>query len=268
MMNLGVNARDAMPKGGRLIVETSTVEIPGTMARQKSEARAGEFVCLTVRDTGCGIERKHLARIFEPFFTTKPVGKGTGLGLATVYGIVKQHRGWIEVESEIGAGTAFKIFLPIAGERAGDAAAIPPAKPETVSGGKETILVVEDEPGLLELVRRVLERYQYRVLIAGSGREALRVWDENHGQIDLLLTDMIMPGGMTGGELVAELKNRKPKLNVIFTSGYSAELIGKDIGQTGTNFLPKPYQPQQVAQMIRRIIDAGDGQSKDNGALN
>jgi hypothetical protein len=269
VMNLAVNAHDAMPKGGTLLIETSAVEIPAALTRQNSEARAGEFVCLTVRDTGCGIERKILARIFEPFFTTKEVGKGTGLGLATVYGIVKQHQGWVEVESEVGVGTAFKIFLPSTGEKAGDAPAIFPPESETVNGGKETILVVEDESGLLELVRSVLERYEYHVLIAASGSEALRVWDEQQGRIDLLLTDMIMPGGMTGGELAAELKNRKPELNVIFTSGYSVELIGKDMAQSDTNFLPKPYQPHQVARLIREIIDAGaQRQFHTNGALN
>jgi CheY-like chemotaxis protein len=249
-----------MPKGGRLLIETSTVEIPVARAWHNAAARAGKFVCLTVRDTGCGIEQKLLQRIFEPFFTTKAIGKGTGLGLATVYGIVKQHQGWIEVESEIGVGTTFKIFLPATDEKAGDAPVIFAPKSEIVNGGGETILLVEDELSLLELVRNVLQRYHYHVLTATTGGEALRVWDENAGRIDLLLTDMIMPGGMTGGELAAELKNRKPGLNVIFTSGYSTEFIGKDIGQDGTNFLPKPYQPHQVARMIREIIDAAGGQ--------
>jgi PAS domain S-box-containing protein len=268
LLNLGVNARDAMPKGGSLFIETSAGEVTAAGAWQHSEARAGRFVCLTVRDTGCGIEPKLLPRIFEPFFTTKEAGKGTGLGLATVYGIVKQHHGWVEVESKVGTGTAFKIFLPAAAETAAAPTVFPPPS-ETVNGGQETILVVEDEPGLLELVRHMLASYHYRVLTAASGGEALRVWDEHQGRIDLLLTDMIMPGGMTGGELAAELKKRKPGLNVIYTSGYSAELIGKDIGQNGTNFLPKPYQPHQVARMIREIIDAADGKRRfhTNGTL-
>jgi len=266
VMNLAVNARDAMPKGGRLFIETCDVEVPVALTRQNSEAHAGAFVCLTVRDTGCGIEQKFLPRIFEPFFTTKEVGKGTGLGLATVYGIVKQHQGWIEVESELGVGTAFKIFLPATGEKAGDTPAIFAPQSETVIGGRETILVVEDEPGLLALVRSVLECYQYRVLTAASGGEALHLWGEHQGQIDLLLTDMIMPGGMTGGELAAELKKRKPGLNVIFTSGYSAELSGKDVAQNSTNFLPKPYQPHQVARMIRKIFDAAGGQRQPHAS--
>jgi len=256
VINLGVNARDAMPKGGRLLIETFAVEIPIALARQNPEAHAGKFACLTVRDTGCGIERKFLSRIFEPFFTTKETGKGTGLGLATVYGIVKQHQGWIEVESEVGVGTVFRIFLPVTGEKAGDALVIFPPKPEIINGGGETILVVEDDLSLLELVRDVLHRYHYHVLIATTGVEALRVWDEYAGRIDLLLTDMIIPGGITGRELAAELIKRKPGLKVIFTSGYSTELTEKDIGQDGINFLPKPYEPQQVARMIRKIIDA------------
>jgi len=260
VINLGVNARDAMPKGGRLVIETFAVDIPAAMARQNSEARAGHFVCLTVRDNGCGIERSLLPRIFEPFFTTKEIGKGTGLGLATVYGIVRQHQGWIEVESEMGQGTVFKIFLPAAIGKNPAAVAPGPPLAELVAGGHETILVVEDEPGLLALVSRVLEGYQYHVLTAGSGREALRVWEENAGRIDLLLTDMIMPGGISGGDLAAELKHRQPGLKVLFTSGYSAELTSMDIGQGKVNFLPKPYHPQQVARRIREIMDAARAQ--------
>ena len=255
VMNLMVNARDAMPRGGRLLLETSVVEINETHVRQNPDACAGGFICLTVTDSGCGMERKVLQRIFEPFFTTKEVGKGTGIGLATVYGIVKQHHGWVEVESEVGTGTTFKVFLPIAPD---ETVATPAAAPkfETINGGEETILVVEDEASLLELVRKVLERYHYHILIASSGVEALRVWDEHEGRIDLLLTDMIMPGGVTGGDLAANLKKRQPGLKVIFTSGYSSELVGKDFGHGDTLFLSKPYQPEQVARMIRDTLDA------------
>jgi PAS domain S-box-containing protein len=264
VMNLAVNSRDAMPKGGKFIITTSAAEIDAAYLRQHPEAHMGSFVCLTVSDTGCGMERKVLQRIFEPFFTTKEVGKGTGLGLATVYGVVKQHHGWIEVQSEIGVGTTFKVFIPVAG-KAGDAPADPSAKSENVRGGKESILLVEDEIGLLELVREILQQYQYRVLIASSGVEALRVWDECNGQIDLLLTDMIMPGGMTGTDLAAELKRRKPGLKVIYASGYSAALTGKDFTQGENIFLAKPYQPNQVARLIR---DTLDGVPKDRLRLN
>ncbi len=254
VMNLAVNSRDAMPKGGKFTITTSAAEIDVAYQRQHPEAILGWFACLTVSDTGCGMEPKVLQRIFEPFFTTKEVGKGTGLGLATVYGVVKQHHGWIEVQSEIGVGTTFKVFLPVAG-KASETPAAPSVKSETVKGGKETLLLVEDEIGLLELVREILQQYEYRVLIASSGVEALRVWDESNGQVDLLLTDMIMPGGMTGSDLAMELKKRKPGLKVIYASGYSSALTGKEF-TTGENiFLAKPYQPNQVAQLIRNTLD-------------
>jgi two-component system, cell cycle sensor histidine kinase and response regulator CckA len=201
------------------------------------------------------MDHQVLRRVFEPFFTTKEVGKGTGLGLATVYGVVKQHHGWIEVQSEVGVGTTFKILLPVAG-KAGDAPVDPAVKSEIIQGGKETILLVEDEIGLLELVRDILQQYHYRVLIASSGAEALRIWDGSNGQVDLLFTDMVMPGGMTGGELAAELKKRKPGLKVIYASGYSSVLTGKDFSQGDNIFLAKPYQPNQVARLIRNTIDA------------
>jgi signal transduction histidine kinase len=254
VMNLAANARDAMPKGGKLIITTCPAEIDAAYVRQHPEARVGWFVCLTVADTGCGMDPQVLRRVFEPFFTTKEVGKGTGLGLATVYGVVKQHHGWIEVQSEVGVGTTFKIFLPVAG-KAGDAPVDPAVKHETVQGGKETILLVEDEIGLLELVRDILQHYHYHVLIASSGAEALRIWDGCNGQVDLLLTDMVMPGGMTGGELAAELKKRKPELKVIYASGYSSALTGKEFSQGENIFLAKPYQPVQVARLIRNTLD-------------
>ena len=255
VMNMATNSRDAMPKGGKLTITTSAAEIDAAYVRQHPEARVGWFVCLTVSDTGCGMDRQILRRVFEPFFTTKDVGKGTGLGLATVYGVVKQHHGWIEVQSEVGAGSTFKVFLPVAG-KAGDAPADTAIKSESVRGGKETILLVEDEIGLLELVRDILQQYHYRVLIAPSGAEALRIWDKCNGQVDLLLTDMVMPGGMTGGELATELKKRKPGLKVIYASGYSSVLAGKDFSKGDNIFMAKPYQPDQIARLIRNTLDA------------
>jgi CheY-like chemotaxis protein len=259
VMNLAVNARDAMPRGGTLRIETAAVEIPIALARQNPDARAGRFICLTVRDNGCGMERRVLQRIFEPFFTTKEVGKGTGLGLSTVYGIVRQHSGWIEVESELGAGSTFKVFLPTAEAGAVDHTVPGTVKPEAIGGGTETILVVEDEVSLLKVLSRVLERYYYRVLVATSATEALRIWDEQRGQIDLLLTDVIMPGRMSGTDLVHELKRRKPGLKVIVTSGYSPEFIGRDFLSGDANFLPKPYHPQMVAQLVRKTLDGTAG---------
>ncbi len=264
IMNLVVNARDAMPKGGQLSIDTSAQEIDVAYVLLHPEAHAGRFVCLMVTDTGCGMERSVLQRIFEPFFTTKEVGKGTGLGLATVYGIVKQHHGWIEVQSKVGAGTTFKVFFPVAGD-AGHLSISPPSESETVQGGPETILLVEDEKDLLELLREVLQQYKYRILTASCGSEALQIWDEHHGQIDLLLTDMIMPGGMTGDELAAEMKRRKPDLKIIYASGYTSAFVGRDFGRNDVAFLAKPYQPQQVAQLIRDTLDTSSkGSSSSN----
>jgi len=254
-MNLAVNSRDAMPQGGKLLITTSAVEIRASHAKRHPEARPGWFVCLTVTDTGCGMDHKVLQRLFEPFFTTKEVGKGTGLGLASIYGMVKQHQGWIEVQSEIAVGSTFKVYLPVASETR-VAPAAPIVEPKTVRGGEETILVVEDETGLLELVRNVLQGYHYHVLAASSGAEALRVWDEHDGRVDLLLTDMIMPGGMTGHALAAKLRKQKPGLKVIYSSGYSSELMEKDSGGNSTVFLAKPYLPLQLAQAVRICLDA------------
>jgi CheY-like chemotaxis protein len=254
VMNLAVNSRDAMPKGGTLLIRTSLADIDEDYVRHHPDSFVGQFVCLTVRDTGCGMDRKTLDRIFEPFFTTKEVGKGTGLGLATVYGIVKQHRGWLEVDSHVGGGTTFKIYFPSVPRQEG-AAPQKSSGTELVRGGHETILVVEDEPVLRELVCEVLQQYQYKVIQAASGQEALRSWDDLDGQIDLLLTDMVMPEGMSGRELAAQLKRRKPGLKVIYSSGYSPDAMGRDFTQTDTVFLAKPYVPPQLARTVRQCLD-------------
>jgi CheY-like chemotaxis protein len=245
-----------MLDGGSLHIETFAVDIPAALARQNPDARAGSFICLCVRDTGCGMDRKVIQRIFEPFFTTKDVGKGTGLGLSTVYGIVRQHQGWIEVESEVGAGTTFKVFLPVVDTRSTASQDTVMIRAEKVRGGRETILVVEDEVSLLRVLCSVLQSYEYNVLIAVTGPEALRVWDEHEGKIDLVLTDMIMPGRMTGIDLIKELRVRKPGLKVIITSGYSEELIGHEFNHADTRFLPKPYETEMVAHLIRKTLDA------------
>ncbi|HTJ00463.1 MAG TPA: response regulator [Dongiaceae bacterium] len=260
VMNLAVNARDAMPKGGQLLVTTRAVEIDAEYVRNHPEARPGQFVCLSVRDTGCGIDPKTLGRIFEPFFSTKEVGQGTGLGLATVYGIVKQHQGWIEVTSTVGAGTTFKIYFPAS--KAGAADAEPNQSPQELRGGTETILLVEDEPALREMVRTILAHHHYNILEAGSGVQALRVWDEYDGKIDLLLTDMVMPEGMNGHELAEQLRQRKPGLRVIYTSGYSPDMIRKNIAANDTVFLAKPYYPPQLVQLVRDCLDKPMGELK------
>jgi PAS domain S-box-containing protein len=254
VMNLAVNSRDAMPKGGKLRISTSQIEVDGHYAGQHPDARTGSFVCLTVADTGCGMDRKTLDRIFEPFFSTKEVGKGTGLGLATVYGLVKQHQGWIEVSSVVNDGTTFRVYFPAALGK-NEPPDFVPQSSQAVRGGKETILVVEDEPVLREMVCEILKQYEYRVIEAGSGVEALRIWDEFDGQVDLLLTDMVMPEGMTGRELAAQLKKRKPGLKVVYSSGYSPDSNGRDLGQHDTVFLAKPYLPPQLAKTVRQSLD-------------
>jgi two-component system cell cycle sensor histidine kinase/response regulator CckA len=253
-MNLVVNSRDAMPNGGTLRISTTTAQFDTKHVSRNAEALPGSFVCLTVSDTGCGMDAKTLERIFEPFFTTKAIGKGTGLGLATVYGIVKQHKGWLEVASQPGQGTTFRIYFPAAAE--------PKSLPATaqaladISCGRcETVLLVEDDAVLREFVREVLTQHKYRVVEAASGAEALQTWDQMKGEVDLLLTDMVMPNGVSGWELANQLRKRRADLKVIFSSGYSEEVIGSDFDLERAWFLPKPYKPQQLAQMVRRCLD-------------
>jgi two-component system cell cycle sensor histidine kinase/response regulator CckA len=253
IMNLAVNARDAMPEGGRLVIDTSVRTIREAQVEQEPEGTLGEFVCLSVKDSGCGIAPEHLQRVFEPFFTTKEVGKGTGLGLATVYGIAKQHQGWINVESEVGTGSIFRLFLP---SSPGAIATAADEQQEETRGGTEAILVVEDDLAVRALVLTVLESYGYRVFEAASGGLALEVWRHHLNEIDLLFTDMVMPGGITGRDLAEKLKTDKPALKVIFTSGYSEEIVGKSCTlEEGINFLQKPYNPERIAQAVRKCLD-------------
>ena len=254
LMNLCVNARDAMPNGGRLIIETAGVELDELAVEQSVQARPGSFVCLSVSDNGSGIAPEILPQIFEPFFTTKDVGKGTGLGLATVFGIVQQHQGWINVYSEVGRGTTFRIYLPrLAGNVVPKSASPAPA---AICGGHETILLAEDDPALRLAVRKALSRLGYRILEAPTGVKALEVWKENRAEISLLLTDLVMPDGMTGKDLAERLLQENHKLKVIYMSGYSAEVVGKDFPlDEGVNFLTKPFPAQKLAQTIRASLD-------------
>ena len=256
LINLAVNARDAMPKGGTLSISTSKHTIDPAALQRNPEATPGLAVCLTVTDTGCGIAPDHLAKIFEPFFTTKEVGKGTGLGLSTVYGIVKQHLGWTTVESAVSRGTSFTICFPAHLKGTGTA---PGAKPthEIIRGGRETILLVEDERALRQLDRNVLESYGYTVIEAESGPAALHAWQQHPAKINLLLTDLVMPGGMTGRELAEQLHQKQPSLQIIFTSGYSPDTAGRDLHlQEGINYLQKPYPPWKLAKCLRECLDS------------
>jgi signal transduction histidine kinase/HAMP domain-containing protein len=255
LMNLAVNARDAMPKGGILRIHLLRMDIGEDYARAHAEARPGCFVRLRVADTGCGMDPATRSRIFEPFFTTKEVGKGTGLGLATVYGIVKQHEGWIELQSEVGQGTTFEVFLPACTETAGQAQSPAPPSQEAPRG-LETILIVEDEPVLRELARVILEECGYKILEAESGLGALRVWDQHRGAIDLLLTDMVMPDGLSGMELAKRLRAAKPSLRIIFASGYSMDELDASYLQEGrAAFLQKPYTHLSLAKAVRNCLD-------------
>jgi len=255
LMNLVVNARDAMPRGGRLKIRTDQVRVDRGDVPLHPEARPGQFVRLEVTDTGCGVPAGDLPHLFEPFFTTKEVGKGTGLGLATVYGIVKQHHGWITVDSRMGEGTRFQIFLP-ASERNEARPALREPVP-AVQGGKETVLVVEDEGPLRNLVQHYLERLGYRIYSAPNGAAALEVWQIHRDEIQLVLTDMVMPGGISGRELTVRLLADKPAIRVIYTTGYSLDVFDKDLVlHEGVNFLQKPYPPQKLAQTLRACLDA------------
>lgn len=253
LLNLAVNARDAMPQGGQLMIETQLLEFDETMAKQMSQSKPGPAVCLSVSDTGCGIPSEILPHIFEPFFTTKDVGKGTGLGLATVYGIVQQHSGWCHVYSELGHGTTFHIYFPqlIHANWTEPVSSLS----GNIRGGTETILLVEDEPALRILTRNILEQLGYRVLDAPNGISALEVWHKNKDTIQLLLTDMVMPEGMSGLNLAEQLHRERSDLKIIYTSGYSAEITGQDFLEEGVNFLAKPFNLHQLAQAVRHGLD-------------
>ncbi|HEV2434410.1 MAG TPA: response regulator [Verrucomicrobiae bacterium] len=254
LINLAANARDAMPHGGQLTLATARCDIDSAQSRQHPEARPGPHVCLSVTDTGCGIAAEHMPRLFEPFFTTKDVGKGTGLGLASVYGIVKQHEGWIEVSSRVGKGTSFKIFFPASSLPVVPVESPPPVRP--ARGGGETILIVEDEAGLRELFCLSLQQLGYRVFAEGSGANALRAWSARLDQIDLLLTDLVMPDGVSGWKLASALQAEKPDLKAIYMSGHSADVNGLVSGATqNIRFLAKPFSVETLADTVRTCLD-------------
>ncbi len=254
IVNLAVNARDAMPNGGRLTLETSKMEIDESYVHQHAPVQSGSYVILEVTDTGVGMDEPTMARLFEPFFTTKEVGKGTGLGLATVYGIVKQSGGYIWAYSEVGCGTTFKVLLP------GEEAAAEPAEKDAAylypSGGDETVLVVEDEKLVRDLVREILSQHGYSVLEASRGAEALEVSGKHKGPIHLLLSDVVMPG-MTGPELARRLADHRPAMGVLFMSGYTADaILHHGVFEHGAEFLQKPFTASALGAKVRKVLDA------------
>jgi CheY-like chemotaxis protein len=252
VMNLAVNARDAMPAGGILTIETANVDLDEDYARLHLGVTPGPHVVLTVTDTGTGMTPDVQARLFEPFFTTKEPGKGTGLGLATVHGIVARSGGSVGVYSELGRGTAFKVYLPQAAPADVVAAAPLPKAPPRAEA--LTVLVVEDADGLRELARRLLERQGYTVLLAANADEATALF-ERHPSIDVLLTDVVMPGA-SGPELTRRLVERRPDLKVVYMSGYTDEaIVHHGVLNPGIAFLHKPFTAETLGGKIREVLE-------------
>jgi two-component system cell cycle sensor histidine kinase/response regulator CckA len=257
-MNLAVNARDAMPRGGRLTIETGNVALDEAYARQHAGVEPGGYVMLAVSDSGLGMTPEVRSRIFEPFFTTKDVGKGTGLGLATVHGIVKQSGGHIWVYSEPGHGTAFKIYLPRTDSPGLAAETLAPAQDEPPRGS-ETILLVEDEASLRELVRECLTASGYKVLEASHGTAALEAAERHPGRVDLLMTDIVMPG-MSGRELAELLRALRPQIRTLYMSGYTDDaVLLHGVLAEEMAFLQKPFTTADLARRVREVLDRPAG---------
>jgi len=254
IMNLAVNARDAMPQGGKLTIETANVELDETYAEQHVAVKPGRFVMLSVTDTGTGMDPAIKEHLFEPFFTTKEKGKGTGLGLATVYGIVKQSGGNVWVYSEPGQGTAFKVYLP----RVDAPVAEVRRRPASVSAtGRETVLIVEDEDAVRRLAERILRSAGYKVLAAASGGDALLQCEKHDAPIDLLLTDVVMPQ-MSGRALAERLAKSRPALKVLYMSGYTDNaIVHHGVLEPGTHFIGKPFAADELRRKAREALDDG-----------
>ena len=253
LMNLAVNARDAMPSGGKLTIETANVDIDEAYTRGHATMRPGAHAMIAMSDTGVGMNQETLSRIFEPFFTTKEMGKGTGLGLSTVYGIVKQSGGHIWVYSEPNSGTTFKIYLP----RVEEPAEAPEPAPDRTGRieGSETVLLVEDEETVRMLVRVILERYGYTVLAASDGEEALRASSGHEGTIQLMLCDVVMPG-MSGVQLSRRIASSRPDMKILYMSGYTDNaIVHHGVLDPGTAFIEKPFSPESLARKIRAVLD-------------
>jgi CheY-like chemotaxis protein len=253
-MNLAVNARDAMPQGGKLTIETANANLDEGYVRRDAAVSAGPHIMLSISDSGIGMDAETQARIFEPFFTTKGPGKGTGLGLSTVYGIVKQSNGFIWVYSEPGKGTTFKIYLPrVQGEAAKLSAG---AEVELDLRGSETVLVVEDEPSVRALAARILRERGYTVLEAPNGKEALRTAQEFAEKIHLVLTDVVMPE-MSGKALVSQIEAARPGIKTLYISGYTDDaIVHHGILESNVAFLQKPFSKDGLARKVREVIDS------------
>ena len=264
ILNLIVNARDALPNGGRLRIQTSNVRLDNNSGHAGADTPPGRFVLLEVTDTGTGMDDETQAHIFEPFFTTKPVGKGTGLGLATVYGIVKQSNGQIEVKSTLGRGSSFKVYLPAVKQ----AEAIQESGKDTAKAAfsGETVLVVEDARSLRELVCEALSELGCTVLSARNAQEALRMVQERKTSIDLLLTDVVMPG-MNGAALAKVVRSLRPKTKILYMTGYSGEFIRADMLSPGVSLIRKPFTPADLGRKIRKMLADEPGEASRQGAF-
>jgi nitrogen-specific signal transduction histidine kinase len=251
VMNLAVNARDAMPEGGRLSIKTENVDVLRDAAVDGDTIPPGSYVALSISDTGHGMDKDTMSRIFEPFFTTKHTGKGTGLGLSTVYGIIKQSGGYISVQSEPGRGATFRIYMPELREVAEETGEDTPVR---TGAGSETILLVEDEAALRTPMRRGLEKEGYTVIEAAGAREALEICETYDGEIHLMVTDLVMPG-MDGLELGKRIAPLRPGTKVLYTSGYSEDVIDREGVMEADDFLQKPYTPSALGQRIRQLLD-------------
>jgi two-component system, cell cycle sensor histidine kinase and response regulator CckA len=253
LMNLAVNARDAMPRGGRLSLTVGLQARGGTRPPTEAPSRRADYACISVRDTGVGIPPAILPRIFEPFFTTKDDGRGTGLGLATAKDIMKRHDGWIDVETSVGAGTVFRIYLPLT--RAEVPASAAPDALHFPKTGKGTILLVEDESNVREFAAAVLQQDGYTLLQAKSGEAALEVWRWHSARIDMLLTDVVLPGELSGLQLAERLRGEKPSLRVALATGYSREAVAPQSDEGKAFFvLSKPYTPRSLLQAVREVL--------------
>jgi nitrogen-specific signal transduction histidine kinase/ActR/RegA family two-component response regulator len=263
VMNLAVNARDAMPQGGKLTIRTANANLDVAYTQAHAELRPGPYAMLAVSDTGIGMDEATKAHIFEPFFTTKGPGKGTGLGLATVFGIVKQSNGHIAVDSEPGRGTTFKVLLPVVEGVVSSDESHPGQKASPY--GSETILVTEDEPAVRALARHSLQMHGYTVIEAGQGDKALQIAAGYEGTIDLLLTDVVMPV-MSGRELARRLTTMRPRVKVLYLSGYADDVVVRHgVLRAETAFLNKPFTPSSLAAKVREVLDQRGAEEPPKG---